>query len=180
MRRSEGEVMGGAPVGQVQIVGLGWPLGRNRVDLFHRRADPLFLPQLANGQLCAEGEEGSETEPWGVQQGGLCRRVRSWGRERRGRQPRDEGQRPPKLRGPCTSTKAPHPPPHALTTTSDLRTARAICLSEKPRRLACCSRSGGRGRPRCCSSSCVCATIRFIPCRNQRSMRVSSYSRSTE
>lgn len=65
MRRSEGEVMGGAPVGQVQIVGLGWPLGRNRVDLFHRRADPLFLPQLANGQLRAEGEEGSETEPWG-------------------------------------------------------------------------------------------------------------------
>lgn len=60
MRCSKGEVMGGAPVGQVQVIGLGWPLGCNRVNLFHRWADPQFLTQLANGQLCAKGE-GWET-----------------------------------------------------------------------------------------------------------------------
>lgn len=64
MRRSKGEVMGGAPVCQVQIVCLGWPLGCNCVDLFHCWADPPFLTQLANSQLCAKGEEGSKIEPW--------------------------------------------------------------------------------------------------------------------
>lgn len=70
--------------------------------------------------------------------------------------------------------------PEALATISDLRTARAICLSEKPRHLAWCSRSWGKGCPRCCSSSWAWVTMRFIRCRNQQSMRVSSYRRSTE
>lgn len=41
--RSEVEVMGGAPVRQVQVIGLRRPFGRNRVDLFHRWADAQFL-----------------------------------------------------------------------------------------------------------------------------------------
>lgn len=56
VRRPKGEVMGGAPVRQVQVVRLSWPLGCNRVDLLHRRADPQLLTQLANSQLCAKGK----------------------------------------------------------------------------------------------------------------------------
>lgn len=40
VRRSKGEVMGGAPVRQVQVICLGWPLGCHGVDLFHCWADP--------------------------------------------------------------------------------------------------------------------------------------------
>lgn len=40
----EGEVMGVAPVRQIQVISLGWPLSCNRVDLFHCWADPQFLP----------------------------------------------------------------------------------------------------------------------------------------
>lgn len=62
MGRSKGEVMGGAPIRQVQVICLGRPLSCNCVDLFHRWADPLFLTQLANSQLCAKREE-AETDP---------------------------------------------------------------------------------------------------------------------
>lgn len=51
------EVMGIAPVRQVQVICLGWPLGCNCVNLFHCWADPQFLTQLPNSQLCAKGTE---------------------------------------------------------------------------------------------------------------------------
>jgi hypothetical protein len=51
------EVMGVAPVCQVQVICLGWPLSCNCVNLFHRWADPQFLTQLPNSQLCAKGRE---------------------------------------------------------------------------------------------------------------------------
>lgn len=51
------EVMGTAPVCQVQVICLGRPLSCNSVDLFHCWADPQFLTQLPNSQLCAKGTE---------------------------------------------------------------------------------------------------------------------------
>lgn len=94
VRRPKGEVMGGAPVGQVQVVRLSWPLSCNCVNLFHRWADPQFLTQLANSQLCAKGKR-TETEALGegyrLSSGG-----RSQGRGHRGKYPRESGQRPPK------------------------------------------------------------------------------------
>lgn len=65
MRCSKGEVMGFTPVCQVQVICLGGPFSCNCVNLFHCWADPQFLTQLANSQLCAEGE-GSETQSLGV------------------------------------------------------------------------------------------------------------------
>lgn len=43
MRCSKVEVMGVAPVCQVQVIGLCWPLSRNGINLFHRWANPQFL-----------------------------------------------------------------------------------------------------------------------------------------
>lgn len=51
------EVMCVAPVCQVQVICLGRPLSCNCVNLFHCWADPQFLPQLPNSQLCAKGRE---------------------------------------------------------------------------------------------------------------------------
>lgn len=56
VRRPKGEVVGGAPVRQVQVVRLRWPLRGHCVNLFHRWADPQLLTQLANSQLCAKGK----------------------------------------------------------------------------------------------------------------------------
>lgn len=92
MRRSKGEVVRGSPVRQVQIICLGWPLSCNCVNLFHCRADPQFLTQLANSQLCAKEEEGSKLYALGVGY-----RLRSQDRDLRGKYFRDEGQKPPKL-----------------------------------------------------------------------------------
>lgn len=93
VRRPKGEVMGGAPVGQVQVVRLSWPLSCNCVNLLHRWADPQFLTQLANSQL---GAKGKGTETWSLGEGyRLSRGGRSQSRGHRGKHPR-EGQRPPK------------------------------------------------------------------------------------
>lgn len=43
VRCSKVEVMGVAPVCQVQVIGLCWPLSRNGINLFHRWANPQFL-----------------------------------------------------------------------------------------------------------------------------------------
>lgn len=52
---AEGQVVLGAVVGEVQVVGLGRPLGRHRIDLLHHRQDPQVVPHLPYGQLGAAG-----------------------------------------------------------------------------------------------------------------------------
>lgn len=96
----KGEIMGVAPVGQVQVIRLGRPLGRNCVDLLHHWTDPQFLTQLPNSQLCAEGK-GSETQ---ALRAGYWIEVGPQGRDERGKCPRTRVQS-------LQSSTSRHPPP---------------------------------------------------------------------
>lgn len=73
------EVMGGAPVRQVQVICLGWPLSCNGIDLFHRWADSQFLTQLPNSQL---GAKPRERPLWEQSRDRL--RSKRWGRVSKG------------------------------------------------------------------------------------------------
>ena len=67
-----GQVVLSAVVGQVQVVGLGRPLRRHRVDLLDHGQDSPVVPQLSHGQFSAAGRQ-METTGRGGRDGGTGR-----------------------------------------------------------------------------------------------------------